>query len=315
VSAFAGKSKGCKADVALLGEPPVPADLDLRNFPFMPLDVVRLVDSDLTAIATGEEFKAAVILWCKAWHQVPASSLPDDDRMLAHLSGFGRDVKGWQKVREVALRGFVKCSDGRLYHPVIAEKAREAGDAKQRQRARTQAATAARRQRDDNRNDERHDQRDDERDDARNGHRYVHQGTGTGTGTGIKEEEDRARKRFAFEQTESALKSVQELAGHPVKTAPVIAPILKLVTDDGLDLDTQILPSIRRQALAATRPIRGWGYFVPGIRQDAETPSLSPGAANGSFPRSRRRSPGQEMRDAIADVKAHIAQRERDQSS
>ena len=107
-------------------EPPVSPDTDLRDFQFMPLDVRRLRDSDLAAYATAEEFRAAVLLWCAAWHQVPASSLPDDDRVLAHLAGFGRDVDGWMKVREGALRHFKKAFDGRLYHSVIAEKASEA---------------------------------------------------------------------------------------------------------------------------------------------------------------------------------------------
>jgi hypothetical protein len=89
----------------------------------MPMDVVRVLDSDLFALSTGEEFKAALALWCKAWLQIPAASLPDDDRVLAHLSGAGTR---WKRVREMALRGWVKCSDGRLYHPVIAEKAAEA---------------------------------------------------------------------------------------------------------------------------------------------------------------------------------------------
>jgi hypothetical protein len=38
----------------------------------------------------------------------------------------------------------VKCSDGRLYHPVVAEKAKEAWSAKLAQRARTDAARKAR---------------------------------------------------------------------------------------------------------------------------------------------------------------------------
>ena len=116
-----------------LREPPVPADCDLRGLPWMPIDTVRLLDSDLFALADGEQFKAAVRLWCKAWHQVPASSLPDDDRILASLSGMGRL---WLKVRPMALRGFFKCADGRLYHPVIAEKALEAWDRRIAQRAR-----------------------------------------------------------------------------------------------------------------------------------------------------------------------------------
>lgn len=106
-----------------MAEPMTPPDCDLRGLPFMPLDVIRLTDSDLFALSTGDEFKAAVTLWCKSWLQVPAASLPDDDRILAHLSGAGSK---WRKVRELALRGFVKCSDGRFYHPVIAEKANDA---------------------------------------------------------------------------------------------------------------------------------------------------------------------------------------------
>jgi hypothetical protein len=170
-------------------DPLIAADVDLRDFGFMPLDVLRLRDSDLAALATGDEFKAAVLLWCVAWHQVPAGSLPDDDRLLARYSGAGAT---WKKVRDEALRGFVRCADGRLYHATICEKARESWDAKLKQRERTKAATLAREQRrraqqtqrdverDESRNDERHEQRDVERD--------VVQGTGTvkGQGQGIR---------------------------------------------------------------------------------------------------------------------------------
>ena len=107
-------------------KPPVPPEADLRGFPFMPLDVERLAQSDLAAIATGDEFRAAVLLWCAAWHQKPAGSVPDDDRVLAHLAGFGRNIDGWLEVKEVALRGFELCRDGRLYHLVLAAKVLEA---------------------------------------------------------------------------------------------------------------------------------------------------------------------------------------------
>jgi len=103
-------------------EPLVPPEVDLTGFRFMPLDTVRLLDSDLFAISTGDEFKAAVSLWCKAWLQKPAGSLPNDDRVLSHLSM----TKRWGKVKKVAMRGFVLCSDGRWYHPVIADKVLEA---------------------------------------------------------------------------------------------------------------------------------------------------------------------------------------------
>lgn len=113
--------------------PLVPVECDLRGMPWMPIETVRLLDSDIFALATGDEFKAAVALWCKAWQQVPAASLPDDDRILARLSGAGTR---WKKVRDQALRGFVLCTDGRLYHPVIAEKALEAWAHRQKQRDR-----------------------------------------------------------------------------------------------------------------------------------------------------------------------------------
>lgn len=124
-----------------LPAPLVPADVDLRGMPFMPLDVVRLLDSDLFAVSTGDEFKAAVALWCKAWLQVPAASLPADDRVLAHLSGAGAR---WAKVRAGAMRGWVQCDDGRWYHPVIAEKAMQAWQGRLAQRDRTAKARAAR---------------------------------------------------------------------------------------------------------------------------------------------------------------------------
>lgn len=114
-------------------EPLTPADCDLRGFPFMPLDVARLIDSDLFALSTGDEFKAAVALWCKSWIQFPAASLPDDDRILAHLSGAG---PRWKKIRGMALKGWIKCSDGRLYHPVISEKAAQAWKSRIAQRER-----------------------------------------------------------------------------------------------------------------------------------------------------------------------------------
>lgn len=116
-----------------LPAPPVPADLDLRDCQWMPLDVVRLRDSDLAMVPDAEVFRVSVISWCVAWHQTPAASLPDDDAALARLLGFGRDIKGWRKVRSSGgLRGWIKHSDGRLYHPVVAAKALEAQEQKER---------------------------------------------------------------------------------------------------------------------------------------------------------------------------------------
>lgn len=119
------------------------ADCDLQDFPFMPLDVARLRDSELASNETPEACWAAVLLWSASWHQVPAASIPDDDMWIAKQAGYqlrGKIDKAWGRVRAGALRGWVKCSDGRLYHPVVAEKAREAWQAKLEQRWRTECA-------------------------------------------------------------------------------------------------------------------------------------------------------------------------------
>jgi len=156
-----------------LPEPPVPPDVDLRNFKFMPLEVARLRDSELASVASGEEFKAAVMLWCAAWHQIPAGSVPNDDRWLAHHSGAGNN---WAKVKNEALRGFTECSDGRLYHDVVVEKVRESWEMKRAQRERTKSATQARWERNGQRNGQ-----ENIRNGYRNGENFVrnvHQGIG-----------------------------------------------------------------------------------------------------------------------------------------
>ena len=130
---------------SLTVRPPLtPPDCDLRDFGHMPLDVRKFRDSDLVAVEDPEAIVAAIMLWGAAWHQIPAASLPDDDRVLANLAGYGirsSGVAAWKKIRSGALRGFVKCSDGRLYHPLVADKAKSAWEGKLKQRWRTFCAT------------------------------------------------------------------------------------------------------------------------------------------------------------------------------
>ncbi len=102
-----------------LPAPFVSAEVDLRGMPGFMLNVERLLQSELVALGTPEECWAAFMLWCRAWQQFPAGSLPNDERVLASFSGAGRR---WRKVREMALHGFVRCSDGRLYHKVLSQE-------------------------------------------------------------------------------------------------------------------------------------------------------------------------------------------------
>lgn len=103
--------------------PFVPAYVDLQHLPSMMVDVTVVRDSAFASNATADEFRAGFLLWCASWHQVPASSLPNDDRQLARMAGYGFAIEEWRKVKDGALFKFSLCSDGRLYHPHIAKKA------------------------------------------------------------------------------------------------------------------------------------------------------------------------------------------------
>lgn len=127
-----------------LPAPLTPADCDLRGYDFMPLFGHRLFASEFYVRASDAGFRAGIRLWWAAWQQCPAASLPDDDMLLCRLADFGRDVKAWRAVRDEALHGFVRCSDGRLYHKLLAEEAIAAWDRRRRERDRKAKMRAAR---------------------------------------------------------------------------------------------------------------------------------------------------------------------------
>jgi hypothetical protein len=127
----------------LVTAPMVPAGVDLRNFPFVPIFWRRLFGSRFHRLAEPAEWKAGVILWFKSWDEIPAGSLPSDDRELWRLAEVP-DNLAWRKIKKWALHGWEKCDDGRLYHPVVAEVTLYAWERKQAQHRRTAAATAAR---------------------------------------------------------------------------------------------------------------------------------------------------------------------------
>jgi hypothetical protein len=129
--------------MAELPAPLTPSSGDLRNFPFTPIFRARLFGSSFHAHSSDSEWRAGVTLWLKSWDQVPAGSLPDDDIDLCRLAELGRDSKTWSEVKPGAMRGWIKCSDGRWYHPVVAEGVNEALERKKAQRLRTLKARIA----------------------------------------------------------------------------------------------------------------------------------------------------------------------------
>ena len=105
--------------------PLVPPTIDLTDFDWMPFDFRRLFNSDTWALSSDAEKVAAVTLWGKSWYQKPAGSLPSDDRILASANFTGTTTR-WKRVKDMALRNWVLCDDGRYYHPLVCERALEA---------------------------------------------------------------------------------------------------------------------------------------------------------------------------------------------
>lgn len=126
-----------------LPAPMTPPDCDLKDFPHTPIYRARLRGSSFNAKASDAEWRAGVNLWLNAQDQVPAGSLPDDDTELCRLADLGRDTRSWKKVKEMALHGWCKCSDGRLYNKTVAEVVNKQWQSKIDQRNKTLKARIA----------------------------------------------------------------------------------------------------------------------------------------------------------------------------
>lgn len=112
--------------IQALPPPPVSSDVDLTDFAFMPLEVSRLRRSKAWLVCKRRPELAFYMLnlWTAAWHERPAGSLEDDDDVLADVAMC--PSKEWPKMKADVMRGWVKCSDGRLYHTTVIEKVQEA---------------------------------------------------------------------------------------------------------------------------------------------------------------------------------------------
>jgi hypothetical protein len=317
-----------------LSAPPIPAECDLQDFPFMPLHVARLRDSDLAATAAPEACWYAVLLWAAAWHQIPAGSLPDDDAVLTRLIGLGRDVRTFRKHKTDALRGFVRHDDGRLYHPVVTEQVLVAWDSKRRQRWRAECARI-----------KKQNQRRGTDDPLPTFEEFIGacpqdvpdpcpefvpgdngecppgqslQETGTGTETGILVTDDDARGRFSDldRKAIAALEGqLREAAGAALNAASprlaVVSPILALLRPGegpAADLDMDVLPAIRAAAARVRRPVGRWDYFVPMIAE-ARDRRLAGAPAVGDVSAQRATGPPMSFADRDAAIIAEARRR------
>lgn len=286
-----------------LPAPLVPFETDISGLPAFMLDVERLFASELWALSTGEEFKAALALWGRAWQQTPPGSVPNDDRLLAAFSGAGTR---WKKVRAMALRGFVLCSDNRYYHRVLCADVMRAAKNKEDRRLRTLAASKARRNKggedptppsggekpnENNKTTDRYDARHDHRNDPRNGVRHErrdeivtqtvtssHRQDRTGqdskkdnrpgpAGDPVPPAEPARGENWAtranFDRVEQRVRA--EMPGGGPQDLR-IGPIARLEAD-GLDLEAEIIPNLLDIAAASRTPIRTWAIYADRVAE------------------------------------------------
>jgi hypothetical protein len=155
-----------RSQMNAVAKPPlVAAEVNLTDFTYMPLHVRRLLTSDtwIDAIDDPAIGFASMNLWCESWHQLPAASLPDNPRVWQRLSMLS--PADWKRVRERVMSRWVKCDDGRLYHPVVAEMARSAWAQKISHREKTRHATEAREKRKREQQEAQRGEREQQRDD------------------------------------------------------------------------------------------------------------------------------------------------------
>lgn len=63
---------------------------------------------------TGEQVKAYLYLLCRAWHEEPAASLPNDNETLARMARV--PLQEWNKIKAPILSQFDSDGNGRLYN-------------------------------------------------------------------------------------------------------------------------------------------------------------------------------------------------------
>ncbi len=121
--------------------PPVPPDLDLRSYPWFSLPVAEVTKGRWWLTATPSARGVMLTLLCEAWHQIPAASLPNDRRSWTKL---GQVPSKTGRLMAEIMSEWVLCSDGRLYHPMLAKIAAITLETSNSKAHRTQAARAQR---------------------------------------------------------------------------------------------------------------------------------------------------------------------------
>lgn len=119
--------------------------IDVRCLPYMPLHIERLRRSKawLRCKRRPEMAFYLMNLWMRAWHEVPAGSIEDDDDVLSDAAMCSPEE--WERLKADVLQGW-ELHDGRWHHHVVTELAAEGLEKVEASRKRTEAARQARQQ-------------------------------------------------------------------------------------------------------------------------------------------------------------------------
>lgn len=119
--------------------------LDVQCLPYMPLQIERLRKSKawLRCKRNPEIAFYMVNLWMRAWHEIPAGSIEDDDDVLADAAMCSPEK--WELLKDDILHGWER-RDGRVWHSTVTEIATESAGKLRRNKTRTAAAREAREQ-------------------------------------------------------------------------------------------------------------------------------------------------------------------------
>lgn len=102
---------------------PYPADTRAKGWRFgLDVDRIRLLDGWALA-GNGVACGYILMMFLEAWRQFPCGSLPNDDLQIGSLIGV--KPREFARHRHSLMRDWYLASDGRLYHPVIADQVLE----------------------------------------------------------------------------------------------------------------------------------------------------------------------------------------------
>ncbi len=280
--------------------PLLPPGTDVRDLDGFMLNVEKLMASELVALSSHEVIGAALLLWCRAWKQVPAASLPDDDRVNAAFAKM--PLPRFRKLKGDIMRGFVKCDDGRLYHKTLAEEARKAHDRKlvfQRKRE-----TEAERLRNWRRT------RIETPGETYDETRFVPEGQGQGQGQGqVRDREERKEEDSSLQGAVDAWNATADRAGLPKVqrlTEPRAKALRKRLDDcGGLPGWTAALTKLEASSFLTGRSGKDWRANFDFVLQPSSFQKLLEGAYDD------RRSNGADLPDDKWQSRLETARRKR----